>query len=242
MNDGKISVEIDNYFAQIPHWILERGFSSSAIHLYAVLIKYGNWQSKESHPSRRTLAKYMGVTVKTVDRAKDELVTAKVLICERRFKSDGSPSSNAYIVITANPKGVATKTTLPSDKNDIGGGDKNDIQTRTIINENHRTKEIELLSIFEQFWNIYPRPTAKGAARIAFSKALKKTSLEKILSGASRLSDDPNLDPAFTPHPSTWLNQERWDDGPLPGNFTKPRGQTFLENYRQEATQRKELG
>ena len=104
---------------------------------------------------------------------------------------------------------------------------------------------------FEQFWNIYPRPTAKGAARIAFSKALKKASLEKILSGASRLSDDPNLDPAFTPHPSTWLNQERWDDGPLPPRFSfapsksevnAAKGRSLADQLRfEESQQRKEI-
>ena len=29
-------------------------------------------------------------------------------------------------------------------------------------------------------------------------------------------ASDPNRDETFTPHPSTWLNAERWTDEPLP--------------------------
>lgn len=67
---------------------------------------------------------------------------------------------------------------------------------------------------FEKFWDAYPRPLARGAARKAYAGALKKASPEAILAGAeryaqSRLGDDPK----FTKHPSTWLNGECWADG-----------------------------
>ncbi len=41
-----------------------------------------------------------------------------------------------------------------------------------------------------------------------------------MLAGAQRLRDDPNREPAFTPHPTTWLNRDGWQDEPCP-----PRGQ-----------------
>jgi len=71
-------------------------------------------------------------------------------------------------------------------------------------------------SAFDLFWAIYPRREAKGAATSAFLKALKKVSLETILEGARRFANDPNRQPEFTAHASTWLNQERWVDEPLP--------------------------
>jgi hypothetical protein len=37
-----------------------------------------------------------------------------------------------------------------------------------------------------------------------------------ILAGAKRYAADPNREDEFTAHPSTWLNQDRWLDGPLP--------------------------
>jgi hypothetical protein len=72
-------------------------------------------------------------------------------------------------------------------------------------------------SDFNLFWAIYPRKEAKGAARTAFMKACKKASLDEIIEGAKRFAADPNRQPEFTAHASTWLNQERWTDSPLPG-------------------------
>jgi hypothetical protein len=71
-------------------------------------------------------------------------------------------------------------------------------------------------SEFNLFWAIYPRKEAKGAARTAFLKASKKVSVETIIDGAKRFAGDPNRQAEFTAHASTWLNQERWTDMPLP--------------------------
>jgi hypothetical protein len=77
------------------------------------------------------------------------------------------------------------------------------------------TFPLEMTS-FEEFWNLYPRKQAKGAAQTAFLKALKKTDLETILAGVRRFASDPNRQDEFTAHASTWLNQERWSDEALP--------------------------
>ena len=67
---------------------------------------------------------------------------------------------------------------------------------------------------FATFWGAYPRRTAKGAARKAWASAIKKHDGLAILHclynqiGAGSFSRDAK----FIPHPSTWLNQERWSD------------------------------
>jgi len=73
-------------------------------------------------------------------------------------------------------------------------------------------------AVFAAFWDTYPRREGKGAARAAFTKAVAKAGPHRVLAGAARLRDDPNLptDRTKIPHPATWLNQERWDDDPLP--------------------------
>jgi len=72
------------------------------------------------------------------------------------------------------------------------------------------------ISSFDAFWTAYPRKTAKGAATAAWVKALKKATAEEIIKAAHAYRDDPNREEGFTAHASTWLNQERWLDGPLP--------------------------
>lgn len=73
------------------------------------------------------------------------------------------------------------------------------------------------VSLFEQFWDWYPRKVGKEAAKKAWDKARTKTDQQNILDGIERYRLDPNL-PAkeFIPHPATWLNEGRWDDEPLP--------------------------
>lgn len=70
---------------------------------------------------------------------------------------------------------------------------------------------------FPEFWGAYPRRTDKGGARKAYAKAIARTDPADILAGAQRFAADPNLpEPQFIPHASTWLNNERWSDDPLP--------------------------
>lgn len=63
---------------------------------------------------------------------------------------------------------------------------------------------------FERFWKRYPRKIQKGVARRAWVGARRKASVAEIIAGLERYSFAPN--PLLQPHPSTWLNQERWAD------------------------------
>jgi hypothetical protein len=69
---------------------------------------------------------------------------------------------------------------------------------------------------FDEFWKIYPLKVAKQAAMKAFEKAVSHTSSEIIIKGAQAYATDPNRVPAYTAHPSTWLNAHRWLDDALP--------------------------
>lgn len=64
---------------------------------------------------------------------------------------------------------------------------------------------------FESFWKSYPRRVAKGAARKAFDKAIKKTTLENMLKAITEYVAKKPEKIDFK-HPATWLNGECWDD------------------------------
>jgi hypothetical protein len=69
---------------------------------------------------------------------------------------------------------------------------------------------------FEAFWKQYPRRDAKGRARLAFARALKKVPFPELMIG---LASYPfSADPQFLPLPATWLNDERW----LQVEFSRP--------------------
>lgn len=70
---------------------------------------------------------------------------------------------------------------------------------------------------FEQFWAAYPRRIGKGAARRSFERALRLATFEDIMTGLNRQSQYyASKEAQFIPHPTTWLNQERWSDDPQP--------------------------
>ena len=83
---------------------------------------------------------------------------------------------------------------------------------KTLIKPN-----ITIYAQFEEFWGVYPRRVSKRAALKAFESALERSSFDEIQAGVIRYANDKNLPPVeFIPHPSTWLNGDRWLDGALP--------------------------
>lgn len=68
---------------------------------------------------------------------------------------------------------------------------------------------------FDTFWAKYPKKDGKGAAVKAWKAATKKADATKILTAldahvAGWVAE--NKERKFIPNPTTWLNQERWDD------------------------------
>jgi hypothetical protein len=75
----------------------------------------------------------------------------------------------------------------------------------------------EQLEQFEAFWRTFPRRVGKGAARKAYEKAIKIAPPDEIMTGLAKQLEYLESRPMeFRPHPSTWLNQERWSDEPQP--------------------------
>jgi hypothetical protein len=77
----------------------------------------------------------------------------------------------------------------------------------------------EVLATFEVFYAAYPRKVGRGAALKAWAKLEPDEALQAQILGALA-AQHPHLDRRengrFIPHPSTWLNEGRWDDE-IPG-------------------------
>jgi len=71
------------------------------------------------------------------------------------------------------------------------------------------------LDDFETWWQAYPRRTAKDAARRAYASALKRGATPAALLAGIHATKWPE-EAKFTPHPATWLNGGRWQDGEEP--------------------------
>jgi hypothetical protein len=69
---------------------------------------------------------------------------------------------------------------------------------------------------FELFWQLYPRKAGKKAAKKAWGDIKPSESLFSTIMAAIKIADQywkqQGISLNHIPHPSTWLNEERWED------------------------------
>jgi hypothetical protein len=211
-------------FAAVPNWL----YRDRSVSLYAIMV-YGALASHAGpggiHPSQEKLAAEARCSDRQVRRALAELEQLGVVVRVRRKNSVGR-APNGYIL---HPNGrlrddeevADSQSDTPEVPDSSDGGSGLDVQLVPITEEEPIKKTVG--EFFEEFWAVYPRHIAKAPARAKFVHIAKKVDLQVVVDGARRFAADPNLpEPAFIPYPTTWLNQERWEDEALPPRADRP--------------------
>lgn len=88
---------------------------------------------------------------------------------------------------------------------------------------------------FDAFWEIYPRKVGKGAAQKAFNKLNefdRRDVLAAVVEYTNCVKQWPAYDRRFIPHPTTWLNQRRWEDDR--SEWRRRNGRNFNASIEQE--------
>ena len=201
-----------------------------------VIADHGNDEGVEAWPSQATIATKASVSIRTVQRCVNNLVKAGYLKMEKRAggsitcREDRRP--HRYTINLNRVRGDSTTGRKRVDNQDTNGATSTPPTGRQPRLMKHTTEtplETPSETPFEKFWEMYPRKVAKAEAKKAWSKAIKQTPIEIILQGAKRYAEDPYRQLIYTAHPTTWLNQERWTDDPLP-----PRPLTPEEKYEKD--------
>jgi transposase len=187
----------DDQFAQIPNaWLRDSRLSLKAIGLLAQIMTHvPGWNmSINSLASRNNVGK---------DQIRTAIAELEEFGYLTREQSREEGKFAETIWKTSDPSDNPT-TENPTIKNTIPKEDQ--------IKNNERT-----ISEFERFWEIYPKKTDKGAARRAFTTAIRKADVELIITKAKAYAEDPNLpQKQFIKYPASWLNAEAWNNPPLP--------------------------
>ena len=79
---------------------------------------------------------------------------------------------------------------------------------------------------FELFWNRYDKKVSRADVEKRFMTALKKDTIENIMSGLDNYLKTRSPDSQYWKNPATWLNQECWKDEYVPKqdfNSQKPK-------------------
>ena len=172
------------------------------------LAKYANAKG-QCFPSRETISKDSCVSLRSVVRSIQWLESEGYIRTERR-----SNASNFY-----------TLTSMEEDMTDDRGAKLAHEVVNTNItildtnksNTSYRAKLAHPLDtpLFSAFWQAYPRRIGKGLARVAFVKACKVADANTIIQAAiayAAFVEETGVERQYIPHPSTWLNGERWED------------------------------
>lgn len=179
-----------------------------------VIADHANDDGTEAWPSQATIAAKCSVSVRTVQRCVNILVAHKYIRLEKRAggsvdcREDRRP--NRYTINLTRLRG----DTMTGRQSDADGATMATSTGRQSRHMNHPKEPSLETSMFNEFWKIYPRRTAKGAAIKAWANALKVAKAEEIIAGAKKYASDSNRDPKFTAYPATWLNAQRWLDEP----------------------------
>lgn len=185
----------------------------------------GRYWTYNSFAAFQKLFKYMSESTikRTIKRLKEE-----GLILTGNFNEDRFVQTNYYTLTDKGAKLVFKRT---------NGECQNDTSTQVeltecIFNNNTPNTDInstvvnkpsiiprevaELDSMFEQFWESYPKKVDKKGNRTRFVKIknLKQLfpTIMQALEIQKRSKQWNEENGRFVPNPSTWINQERWND------------------------------
>jgi Helix-turn-helix domain len=233
-------VEVSHFWAPIPQELLyDATISADAVRVFGVLHRHGT-DPTNCYPSHARIAELIGRSKRSVPGWIKELADAGWVEVIPRRDERGDQMSNAYRVMMmrageraprAGERGgvPATERVPPA----LVSAPKESNRTRASKNEKERppapVSALPGLDPFDAFWDIYPRRAGKGDARKAFERATHRSPVAEVMAGAARYRDDPNREAEFTAHPATWLNQDRWEDDPLPAKHTN--GQPPREHH-----------
>lgn len=181
-----------------------------------VIADHANDEGTQSYPSQATMAAKASISIRTVQRAVNNLVEQGYI---RMFKGAGGSADcredrrpHLYQINIGKLRGDNV-TGRQSDANGATMTTSTGRHSRPMNHPLEPSKEPP--SSFDDFWKAYPRKVGKQAALKAFMKAIKDAPAEEVIAGAIRYANDPNRSDTFTAHPTTWLNAGRWTDGPL---------------------------
>lgn len=223
---------------QATSWVWDHSEATgSAFVVLLAVADAANADGERSCQSVETLASMARVSVRTVQRALRELEELGEL---ENDGQDSRYASNTYRLpalagrrrtVRPTPKSrgaklssLPTSGVTPVTPGVTNGAARGDIAVSpnpinpTLSNESDPTNVAPATASdapdpFDTFWETYPRKVGKGQAVKAWRAATRTTAPEVILDGLRRhLPGLTAREGRFIPHPSTWLNGQRWGD------------------------------
>jgi len=219
-----------------------RGVSPSEKLLLLTLANYADERMK-CWPSQRRLAEDTCLTDRTVRALLAALEGRGIITRVSRDRQDGSRATD---IITRHLEGGVPETiSAPPEIDSRGTGNSfrgvpEMVSALTTFEPSSEPSEepSNTTRAFDAFWREYPEKVGKGAARLAYSKALKRIGTQNaeavILEGVRAANEQSDKwRRGIVPNPATWLNQDRWNDEhrPQPDPRHAPPSAKIIERH-----------
>ena len=104
------------------------------------------------------------------------------------------------------------------------------VNNKRTLNKNVKNIKNIYIDQFNEFWNLYDKKVSRAKAQSSYMSAIKKTDHDTIMSALTKQKVLwEGRDKAYIKHPTTWLNQECWNDNldDLKKPDTKPKKRSF---------------
>jgi len=171
-----------------------------------ILVILGNYADEKGtcYPSYGHIAKIIGLKdTKGIQKTIKEFEELGYIKIEHRKTVNGGYTSNRYHLLlgmgVSTPSGVQTRREGVSEPSNT----KDDTKTITKSSKN---------IFFEEFWKEYPRRVGKSQALKSFMKFNEKNQSKIIYATKVFAKENEATEQKFIPHPTTWLNQQRYLD------------------------------
>jgi DNA-binding transcriptional ArsR family regulator len=172
-----------------------------------MLANHCNDHTRQCNPSQKLLAEECSMGLSTLKRHLSSLEEAGYIETVNVFK-DNIQRPNQYLLKLSSSPNRATPQPESGYPPSPNRATEPEVKTRIepVDQKNN---------FFDEFWKAYPRKTNKGFAKKVFEKLKVDDPMLTKMVQAIHLQNKTvwkDKDQQYIPHPSTWLNGERWED------------------------------
>ena len=179
------------------------------------LADHHNGETGDCYPSLSRLAKCCEMDKSAVHRHIGTLTTKGLISVKRRWRDDGGFTSNFYVLHLEDPMLQNEDTPISKTQHppvakcepNLGNNNLGNNEVVLVRNVDQTVRD------FERWWKVYPRKVGKYKAAPLFAKVCNRMNFDELMDATIRFAQSMDgQEKRFIPHPTTWLNQERWND------------------------------
>lgn len=191
-----------------------------------MLANHCNDHTKQCNPSQKLLAEECSMGLSTLKNHINALEEAGYVETVNVYK-DNIQRPNQYLLKFPTSQNLATP------QPESGYTPRQNLATEPELKTRIEPVCQKGNPLFDTFWKAYPKKTNKAFAKKVFYKLkVDEPLLAKMVQALAAQSKTiwKDKDPQYIPHPSTWLNGERWEDEV--STFAKPLSNAERETNR----------